>query len=122
MAERLRESPFAMAKQEVASASGLHYSPQPDQVLEVVIGTNPGTLEGQVLNDQKQAIASAAVVLFAESLATRKSHAQTCFGFVDRQGWRNFRSKSPPGDYKVFQQHWEEQAKFSPQQSGFYFA
>jgi protocatechuate 3,4-dioxygenase beta subunit len=83
-------------------SGGLHYSPQPDQVLEVVIGTNPGALEGQVLNDQKQAIASAAVVLFAESPAARITRTDMFrVSSTDRAG--KFQIKGlPPGDYKVF--------------------
>jgi hypothetical protein len=83
-------------------SGGLHYSPQPDQTLEVVIGTNPGTLEGQVLNDQKQAIPSAAVVLFAESPAARITRTDMFrVSSTDRAG--KFEIKGlPPGDYKVF--------------------
>jgi hypothetical protein len=81
---------------------GLKYSPQPDQVLEVVIGTNPGTLEGQVLNDQKQAIPSAAVVLFADAPAARITRTDMFrVSSTDRAG--KFQIKGlPPGDYKVF--------------------
>jgi len=81
---------------------GLKYSPQADQVLEVVIGTNPGTLEGQVLNDQKQAIPSAAVVLFAETPAARITRTDMFrVSSTDRAG--KFQIKGlPPGDYKVF--------------------
>jgi hypothetical protein len=81
---------------------GLRYSPQPDQVLDVVIGTNPGTLEGQVLNDQHQAIPSAAVVLFAESPAARITRTDMFrVSSTDRAG--KFQVKGlPPGDYKVF--------------------
>jgi protocatechuate 3,4-dioxygenase beta subunit len=81
---------------------GLHYDPTPDQMLNVVIGTNPGTLEGQVLNDQKQAIASAAVVLFAESPAARITRTDMFrVSSTDRAG--KFQIKGlPPGDYKVF--------------------
>jgi len=82
--------------------AGLQYSPQPDQVLDIVIGTNPGTLEGQVLNDQKQAIASAAVVLFAESAAARITRTDMFrVSSTDRAGKFQIRGL-PPGDYKVF--------------------
>jgi len=81
---------------------GLHYEPKPDQLLDVVIGTNPGTLEGRVLNDQQQAIASAAVVLFAESPAARITRTDMFrVSSTDRAG--KFQIKGlPPGDYKVF--------------------
>jgi hypothetical protein len=81
---------------------GLHYSPQPDQVLDVVIGTNPGTLDGRVLNDQQQAMPSAAVVLFAESPAARITRTDMFrVSSTDRAG--TFQVKGlPPGDYKVF--------------------
>ena len=81
---------------------GLHYEPKPDQLLDVVIGTNPGILEGQVLNDQQQAIPSAAVVLFAESSAARITRTDMFrVSSTDRSG--KFQIKGlPPGDYKVF--------------------
>jgi protocatechuate 3,4-dioxygenase beta subunit len=81
---------------------GLHYEPKPDQLLDVVIGTNPGILEGRVLNDQQQAISSAAVVLFAESPATRITRTDMFrVSSTDRAG--RFQIKGlPPGDYKVF--------------------
>jgi hypothetical protein len=81
---------------------GLHYSPQPDQILDVVIGINPGTLEGRALNDQQQVIPSAAVAIFADSPAIRILRTDMFrVTSTDRAG--KFQVKGlPPGDYKVF--------------------
>ena len=81
---------------------GLHYEPHPDNVLNVVIGINPGTLEGRVLNAQQQLVPSAAVVLFAESQAARITRTDMFrVSSTDREG--KFQVKGlPPGDYKVF--------------------
>jgi len=86
--------------------AGLRYSPQPDQVLNVVLGTNPGTLEGRVLNDQQQAIPSAQVVIFDELSEARITRTDMFrFSSTDRSG--KFQIKGlPPGDYKVFA--WED--------------
>ena len=81
---------------------GLHYEPKPDQLLDVVIGTDPGILEGQVLNEQRQPIPSAAVVLFADSPAVRITRTDMFrVSSSDRSG--RFQIKGlAPGDYKVF--------------------
>src|SRR5204863_1651119 len=82
--------------------AGLHYSPKPDSVLNVVIGTNPGTLEGRVLNDQQQLLTSAAVVLFAENSSARITRTDM-FKVTSTDMAGRFQVKGlPPGDYKVF--------------------
>ena len=86
--------------------AGLRYTPQPDQVLSVAIGTNPGTLEGRVLNDQQQPVPGAAVVLFDELLHARITRTDKFrVSSTNRAG--KFQIKGlPPGDYKVFA--WED--------------
>lgn len=81
---------------------GLHYDPHPDISLNIVIGTNPGVLEGRVLNDQKQVVPGAAVMLFAESPAARITRTDMFrVSSTDMAG--RFQVKGlPPGDYKVF--------------------
>jgi len=67
-----------------------------------VIGTNPGTLEGRVLNDQQQVVVSAAVMLFAENPAARITRTDM-FKVTSTDMAGRFQVKGlPPGDYKVF--------------------
>jgi len=82
--------------------NGLKYDPHPDDKLNVVIGINPGTLEGRVLNDQQQPIPSVSVVLFAESPVNRILRTDMFrISSTDMSG--RFQVKGlPPGDYKVF--------------------
>jgi hypothetical protein len=90
-----------LGDEEVLNA-GLHYSPKPDSVLRVVIGTSPGTLEGRVLNDQQQLVPSAAVVLFVENPAARITRTDM-FKVTSTDMAGRFQVKGlPPGDYKVF--------------------
>ncbi|HLQ76807.1 MAG TPA: carboxypeptidase-like regulatory domain-containing protein [Terriglobia bacterium] len=83
-------------------SGGLRYEPKPDSRLDIVIGTNPGTVEGRVLNDQQQAIPSAAVVLFAEPTGARITRTDMFrTASTDRVG--SFQVKGlPPGDYRVY--------------------
>jgi len=92
---------ITLGEEEVLNA-GLHYAPKPDSVLNVVIGTNPGTLEGRVLNDQQQVVVSAAVMLFAENPAARITRTDM-FKVTSTDMAGRFQVKGlPPGDYKVF--------------------
>ena len=72
----------------------------------MAIGTNPGTLEGRVLNDQQQPVPGAAVVLFDELLHARITRTDKFrVSSTNRAG--KFQIKGlPPGDYKVFA--WED--------------
>lgn len=82
--------------------AGLHYDPHPDMSLNIVIGTNPGTMNGRVLNDQQQMVPGAAVMLFAASPAARITRTDMFrVSSTDTSG--RFQVKDlPPGDYKVF--------------------
>jgi len=92
---------ITIGDEEVLNA-GLHYVPKPDSVLNVVIGTNPGTLEGRVLNDQQQIVTSAAVMLFAENPTARITRTDM-FKVTSTDVAGRFQVKGlPPGDYKVF--------------------
>jgi hypothetical protein len=67
--------------------------------LKIVIGTNPGTLDGHVLNDQRQPLASAVVALVPDSaLRYRINHKWVS---SDASGAFQFKSV-PPGDYLLF--------------------
>jgi len=70
--------------------------------MEIVIAANPGTLNGQVLNDVRQPIGGAYVTLFASNPADRlyrtdmyKVTGTDNEGRFQLQGLR-------PGDYRVF--------------------
>jgi len=67
--------------------------------LKIVIGSNPGALEGHVLNDQRQPLASAVVALVPDnSLRYRINHKWVS---SDASGGFQFRN-IPPGDYLLF--------------------
>ena len=81
---------------------GLHLERQSDVPLEVVIGANPGSLQGQVLNEQRQPSVSAVVTVFHNDPADRiyrtdmyKVTSTDTAGRFQLQGLR-------PGDYRVF--------------------
>jgi hypothetical protein len=81
---------------------GLRLERQPDAPLDIVIAANPGTLDGQVLNEVRQPIAGAYVTLFANNPADRlyRTDMYKVTG-TDNQG----RFQLPglrPGDYRVF--------------------
>jgi protocatechuate 3,4-dioxygenase beta subunit len=82
---------------------GLHLLGQPRDELVVVLGTNPGTLEGRVVDVRQQPVAAATVVLIPDGgIRFRVDHK---FTSTDASG--RFQMQSiPPGDYKVFA--WEE--------------
>ena len=81
---------------------GLHFNSQPDETLEVVIGANPGTLEGRALDGQREPAPGVVVTLFAAERSIRiyrtdmyKVTSTDTSGRFQVQGL-------PPGDYKVF--------------------
>jgi len=67
--------------------------------LRIVVGTNPGTLEGRVLNDRQQPLASAVVALVPDSaLRYRVNHRWVA---SDAAGAFQFQNVAP-GDYLLF--------------------
>jgi hypothetical protein len=81
---------------------GLRLERQPDVPLDIVIAANPGTLDGQVLNEVRQPIAGAYVTLFANNPADRlyRTDMYKVTG-TDNQG-RFQLAGLRPGDYRVF--------------------
>jgi hypothetical protein len=81
---------------------GLHLERAPEGPLSIVIGANPGALQGQVLNDRREPSVGAVVTLFANNPADRlyrtdmyKVTSTDTAGRFLLQGLR-------PGDYRVF--------------------
>jgi hypothetical protein len=81
---------------------GLRLERQPDMPLNVVIGLNPGSLQGQVLNDRREPSIGAVITIFANDPADRlyrtdmyKVSSTDTAGRFQLQGLR-------PGDYRVF--------------------
>jgi hypothetical protein len=82
---------------------GLPLHGQFQEPLEIVVGTNPGSIEGRVLNEQRQPAGAVWVALLPESkLRFRMDHK---FASTDAEG-RFEIANVPPGEYKVFA--WEE--------------
>jgi hypothetical protein len=81
---------------------GLKVERQSDVPLEIVIGANPGSLEGQVINDQRQPAVGAVVTVFADNPAHRiyrtDMYKMTSTDTNGRFTLQNLR----PGDYRLF--------------------
>ena len=90
---------------------GLPVQNELQESLEIVIGTNPGALEGRVLNEQRQPAGAVWVALIPESkLRFRFDHKYTS---TDADGKFEI-GNIPPGDYKVFA--WEDIEKLGWQE------
>jgi len=81
---------------------GLRLERQPEVPLDIVIGTNPGSLQGVVLNERREPVVGSVVTLFANGPADRlyrtdmyKVTSTDTAGRFQLQGLR-------PGDYRVF--------------------
>ena len=81
---------------------GLHLERQATAPLEVVIGTNPGALDGQVVSERQGPVADLSVVLVPQIRRRIELYRTTT---TDSTGRFHF-DRLPPGDYKVFS--WEE--------------
>ena len=81
---------------------GLTLERQSDVPLEIVIGANPGSLQGQVLDDQKQPSVGAVITVFADNPAQRiyrtDMYKITSTDTNGRFQLQNLR----PGDYRLF--------------------
>jgi hypothetical protein len=80
----------------------LHLERPPSAALEVVIATNPGALEGQVVRNGREPVADAPVLLIPGNRRRNELYRTTT---ADASGRFRF-DAVPPGDYKVFS--WEE--------------
>jgi hypothetical protein len=78
---------------------GLHIVDTPPGPIEIVIGTDAGTVEGRVVNDRQQAVGSIWVSLIPDSsLRYRVNHK-----FVSTDANGRFQLQGvPPGDYRIF--------------------
>ena len=82
--------------------AGLRLERQPEAPLDIVIGANPGSLEGQVLNEVRQPIAGAYVTLFANNPADRL-YRTDMYKVTGTDNSGRFKLQGlPPGDYRVF--------------------
>jgi protocatechuate 3,4-dioxygenase beta subunit len=81
---------------------GLHLERLPTAPLEVVIGTNPGALDGQVVSERQGPVSDLSVVLVPQIRRRIELYRTTT---TDSNGRFHF-DRLPPGDYKVFS--WEE--------------
>jgi hypothetical protein len=81
---------------------GLRLERQPDAPLEIVVGANPGSLQGQVVNDRSEAVIGAVVTVFANAPEDRiyrtDMYKVTSTDMSGRFQLQNLR----PGDYRVF--------------------
>jgi len=81
---------------------GLRLERQPEGALDIVIGANPGSLQGMVVNERREPVVGAVVTLFANLPGDRlyrtdmyKVTSTDTAGRFQLQGLR-------PGDFKVF--------------------
>jgi hypothetical protein len=81
---------------------GMRLERPPMGALEIVIGVNPGTASGRVLNDRKEPVPGAVVTLFANAPEDRLYRTDLYrVGSTDTAG--NFRlERIPPGEYRAF--------------------
>jgi hypothetical protein len=85
-------------------------SPLQDR-LEVVIGTNPGSIEGRVMTNRQQPAGTVWVALLPESkLKFKIDHKFTSTDLEGRFQFENL----PPGDYEAYA--WEDIEKFAWQE------
>jgi len=76
----------------------LHLDRQPDVPLEIVVGTNPGSLEVRVVDDRQQPAPDMSVILVPNARGRTDLYRT---GTTDSSG-RLRLDRLPPGDYKVF--------------------
>jgi hypothetical protein len=77
----------------------LHLTSQTQGPMTIVIGSNPGALEGRVLDDRQQLVPGTTVVLVHDNgLRYRVDEKTTSSDIAGRFEFRNV----PPGEYKLF--------------------
>jgi len=80
-------------------SDGLHLDRHPEDELEIVVGTDFGFLEGRVINDSRQPVSDAFVVLVPRARLRQRSNPYS-FSTTDAVGV--FRMNIVPGDYEIF--------------------
>jgi hypothetical protein len=85
---------------------GLHLQGPTSEKLTIVIGSNPGSLEGRVVDARKQPVPGVWVALVPES--GLRFHVEHKFTATDSRGRFQLQSL-PPGEYKAFA--WEGEAQ-----------
>jgi hypothetical protein len=79
---------------------GLHISGPPDSMLEIVIGTNAGNIEGSVVNSRNEVLANRTVVLIPNVRLRQRSDL---YKVVSTNNAGRFEMQGiAPGDYKLF--------------------
>jgi hypothetical protein len=79
---------------------GLHLDGRPDATLEIVIGSTPGSLEGVVLNQDRQPVPNVAVSLLPD---VARRNRMDLYKSVSTDANGRFRiERVPPGDYVAF--------------------
>jgi hypothetical protein len=88
---------------------GLRLERQSDVPLEIVIGANPGSLQGQVMDDQRQPAVGAVITVFANDPAAR-IYRTDMYKIASTDTAGKFQLPNlRPGDYRVFA--WENVEK-----------
>lgn len=77
----------------------LHLQSQPQDPLTIVIGTNPGTLNGRVVDDRQQPVPGTTVVLIHDNGLRYRVNEKTAAS--DASGQFEIQNV-PPGSYKLF--------------------
>jgi hypothetical protein len=95
-----------VGSQEVVDTGINLISPTEGMNVEIVLGTNPGALEGRVLNDQKQPIDGAIVGLIPAATTARGFRTDMYKTALSDSTGRFAVANLPPGEYKVFS--WED--------------
>jgi hypothetical protein len=86
---------------------GLQLDSQPQEQLEFVLGTKPGSIEGVALNEKHQGLANVTVVAVPEMAYRRRTNL---YKRVSTDPSGRFRIQGlRPGEYKVFA--WEDVEK-----------
>jgi len=82
-------------------SDGLHLAAAPENPLEIIIGTNGGSVGGNVTEGQREPMANVTVALVPELPALRRRPEFYQTATTDFKGSFQFQS-IPPGEYKLF--------------------
>jgi protocatechuate 3,4-dioxygenase beta subunit len=81
----------------------MRFSGQPDVTLDIIIGANPGILEGQVLDGAGAPMRGAIVTLLPNTTSRNRVFRMDMYRAVISDSSGHFKATGiPPGDYKVF--------------------
>jgi len=81
---------------------GLHFESPPNAALDIVIGANPGTVEGRALDDRREPLPGVYVSVFAAERSNR-IYRTDMYRVTSTDTSGRFKVEGlPPGDYKVF--------------------